>query len=168
MPFALIIVAAVLIVVAFNNTQGGLGSALAQDVPGYLKWAGAIALVGAIGFVPGMRTPSRWLLGLIGLVLVLSNYQKIADGLNQLASAEGGGSSSQPNTAASAGVTYAQGGAVTAANVTGQDSGGDVTHSGSPISIAGIDPLNPSTYLSAVSSGFGAGAAGAVIGGFAA
>lgn len=163
MPFALILIAAVLVVVAFNNTQGALGSALASDVPPYLKWAGAIALVGALGYVPGMRTPSRWLMGLVFLVLIVSNYQRISDTLQQLASAEGSASSGTPqDTAQSPGTAYAAGGDVTAANVTGQDT---TTHSGSAISVAGVDPLNPSTYLSAVTSGFGAGAAGAVIGG---
>ena len=80
MPFVLVIIGAVILVAALRNTQGTLATALETDVPGFAVWALALAGVGALGFVPGMRTISRGLIGLVLLVLVLRNYQAILAG----------------------------------------------------------------------------------------
>lgn len=85
MPFILILIAAVFLVSAFNNTQGNLATALEQDVPGYTKWAAALAAVGALGWVPGLQKPSRYLLALVLLVIFLRNYQNILNGFKAAA-----------------------------------------------------------------------------------
>ena len=99
MPFILLLIAAVFIVSAFQNTQADLATALEQDGPGYLKWAAALAAVGALGWVPGMQKPSRYLLALVLLVIVLRNYQAILAGFE---AAAGGATAtaSQPTPAA--------------------------------------------------------------------
>jgi len=97
MPIALILIGALLIIVAFQNTMGQLASQLMGDVPGFFVWAMAIAAILALGYVPGMRTPSRWLLGLVALVIVLTNYKKILGGFQAFT---GSGGSTVGSTAA--------------------------------------------------------------------
>lgn len=77
MPFAALLIGAVLIVTALNNTHLALAQQLEKDVPGFFTWAIAIALVLALGYVPALKTPSRWLLALIVVVLVVSNYKTL-------------------------------------------------------------------------------------------
>lgn len=84
MAALLILIGAVLLVSAVRNTEGDLGNALVQDVPGYLKWALAIVAVGALGWVPGMRTISRYLLALVLVVIVLKNYAALFKGFTSL------------------------------------------------------------------------------------
>lgn len=72
MPALLLFVGLILIVAAVRNTVGSLAGQLGDDLgAGYLKWAGAIGIVGALGYIDVLRIPSRWLLGLIGVVLFL-------------------------------------------------------------------------------------------------
>jgi hypothetical protein len=84
MAALLILIGAVLLVSAVRNTEGDLGNALVQDVPGFLKWALAIIAVAALGWVPGMRTISRWLLALVLLVIVLKNATRLFQGFTSL------------------------------------------------------------------------------------
>ena len=83
MPLLLLALGALLLIVAVRNTQAGLASALADDVPGFLKWAAAIVALGALGFVPGLEKPSRYLLALVFLVIVLKNYQQIVGSIGK-------------------------------------------------------------------------------------
>jgi hypothetical protein len=72
----LIIIGLVLISSALKNTEHELGQQLQTDVlgtSGFLAWAGAILAIGAIGYVPGLRQTSRYLLALIGVVMVVRN-----------------------------------------------------------------------------------------------
>jgi len=105
MPAVFLIIGAIIVVAAFNNTHGALATELETDVPGYLPWAAAIAAVAGLGFVPGIRTPSRWLLALVLVALVLANYQTILSGFSSLASSSTASSSS--SGAVSPGASYA-------------------------------------------------------------
>jgi hypothetical protein len=80
MPLILLFIGAILIVSALRDTAGQLGTALATDVPGFLVWGGAVAGVGALGFVPGMQRVAKPLIALVVLVLILRNYQAILAG----------------------------------------------------------------------------------------
>jgi hypothetical protein len=71
MPFALLLIGAVLIVVALNNTHAQLATQLESDVPGFFKWGAAIVALLALGYIPGLRTPSRWLLALVVVAVVV-------------------------------------------------------------------------------------------------
>lgn len=114
MPFILLLVAAIFIVSAFNNTQATLATALEQDVPPYIKWAAALAAVGALGYIPGMRTISRYLLALVLVVIFLRNYQAILAGFT---AAAGGSQPLQSQATPAAQYVSSGGGAVSASSI---------------------------------------------------
>jgi hypothetical protein len=110
MPFAVLIIGAILVVVAFNNSMSTLASELEADVPGYFKWAAAIAAILGLGYIPGLRTPSRYLLGLVLLVVLLKNYTQIFSGFQGFLTGSGTPSASgagAPNPTASYTAAYA-------------------------------------------------------------
>lgn len=80
MILILTLIAALLIVSALRDTQGDLFAALREDVPAFGTWAAAIIALGVIGFIPGFRPVSRYLLALVIVVLVVNNYQSISKG----------------------------------------------------------------------------------------
>lgn len=80
MAFVLILIGMVLVVSAYQGTQGQLGTDLKQDIPPFAVWALAIAAVGGLGFIPGMKVISRYLIALVLVVLVLRNYVNITNG----------------------------------------------------------------------------------------
>lgn len=88
MALALIIIGAALIIVAIRNTYADLGTLLAKDFTGegnFLYWIAALAVIGAVGYVPTLRGPSRALLALIVLVFFLTNgtgfFDKVASAI---------------------------------------------------------------------------------------
>jgi hypothetical protein len=126
MPFAVLLIGVILVVVAFNNSMGALASELEADIPAYFKWAAAIAAILGLGYIPGLRTPSRYLLGLVLLVVLLVNYQQIIAGFKNFLTGSGaptgvGAGTASPSTA------YATNPATTspptAAQITGNASG---------------------------------------------
>lgn len=86
MALIIVFLAGILIVSALRNTQSQLGAALSQDGPGYLVWAAAIFAIGAIGFIPGLKSPSRALMALVLTVIILKNYQGIINGFTSVQS----------------------------------------------------------------------------------
>lgn len=157
MPFLLLIIGALLFVVAYQNTHADVGKALAQDIPPFLKWGAAIAAVAALGWVPGMREISRWLLALVLVVIVLKNYQQMLDGLKQLTGAKAAtGDSPTPAEAAAAGQVP------TSAQISGESGGtlvqGGATANASGALTASIPQLSfdPGQFdLGKIFSGFG-------------
>ena len=77
MPFLLLIVGGLIVLVALEGTEGDLATALETDIPPYIKWLAAFLGVGALGYVPGLRSLSNWLLALVITVLVLNNWTQI-------------------------------------------------------------------------------------------
>ena len=76
MIFGILVIGLVLIASALKNTQHELGAQIATDVlgtDGFVAWAGAIMGIGAVGYIPGFKGPSRALLGLLLVVLVVRN-----------------------------------------------------------------------------------------------
>jgi hypothetical protein len=135
MPFVVVIVGVILVITAFNNKHGDFGAALAQDIPGFFKWGAALAAIGALGFVPGIKTPSRWLLALVMLVIFLHNYANIIAGFKNFAGSGGtasGGTNPTPTAAftASAGQSTA---APTPQQIAGDSSTATPATSGVPI-----------------------------------
>ena len=59
---------------------------LGADIPGFFVWAIAIAAILGLGYIPGFRTPSRWLLALVVLVIVLTQYRQVISGFTTFAS----------------------------------------------------------------------------------
>lgn len=114
-----LLIGAVLIVAAFRNTQGSLFSALEQDVPAYVVWAAAIIALGAIGFVPGLKSISRGLMTLVLVVIILRNYQGILKGFQTVATAPSAtASSSNSSASASASSSVSTNGSAPAGIVT--------------------------------------------------
>lgn len=114
MPFIALIIGGILIVVAFQGTHTRLATELEHDIPGFFKWAIAIIAVLGLGYIPGLREPSRWLLGLVVLVIVLTQYQNIINGFKNFAATgqqtatAAAASEQQSATAAAAQATQAQ------------------------------------------------------------
>lgn len=174
MPFVIILAGALVVIAAFNNAQADLGKAIEQDLPGFFKWGAAIAAILALGYVPGLRTPSRWLLALVLLVLFLTNYQGILAGLKDFA---GSGSASVggggvPTPASTFAATPDAGSAPTAAQVAGSSSDGNINaagQGGSPIQLAssaasaasgGFNPMSLVSSISSIGSSIGFGGFG--------
>ena len=104
MPFAILIIGAILVVVAFNNSGPALVSELEADIPPYFKWAAAIAAILGLGYIPGLRIPSRYLLALVLLVVLLKNYTQIIAGFKNFLTGSGtpsGVGAGNPNPSAS-------------------------------------------------------------------
>lgn len=79
MPLAFLVIGALLVVVAVRGTYANLGTMLVNDFTGasvgkgFLVWVAAIAAIGALGWIPGLRTPSRLLLAMVILAIFISN-----------------------------------------------------------------------------------------------
>lgn len=165
MPFILILLGAILIVAAFNNTQGDLATALEQDVPPFLKWGLAVAAIGGLGWVPGMQTLSRWLLALVFTVIVLKNYQAILNGFQALGGGAGTAAAAVTNpTPAAAYIANPNQPQITQASISGTT--GAATSSAQAVNInaaAGgtvtvaspYGQFDPGLFLTAAELGFG-------------
>lgn len=180
MPIALLLIGALLIIVAFNNTMGQLAAELEADIPGFFVWGIAVAAILGLGYVPGMKTPSRWLLGLVVLVIILVNYKAILSGFTNFAATGAAATNAGATPADPANALAATGTVPTAGQVAGTTTGGTTTgaSSSSPAGLVGgiagaiagpglgalgnaaggviANYTNPSTYLGVV-SGFGGG-----------
>ncbi len=154
MPFLLVLIGAVLLVAAVRNTEGDLGNALAADVPGFIKWALAIVAVGALGWVPGLRVISRWLLALVLVVIVLKNYTQLFQGFTALKTPP-----APIQAAASPASQYVANPAnpqITAANITGSSTTAASINSVQPASVASpLGAFDPAAFLTAFETGIG-------------
>jgi hypothetical protein len=76
MPLGFLILGAIVLVTALRNTHKQLGAMLAEDFSGtgsFVYWIAALAIVGGLGYVPSFQAPSRALIVLLLVVLLLSN-----------------------------------------------------------------------------------------------
>lgn len=110
-----LLIGVVLMVTAFAGTYSQLATELENDIPGYFKWGFALAAIVAFGYVPGMKTASRWLLAIVILVLVLKGFPtlkaQLTNFMNQGAAA--GGSNTTTNAVVQSAVTTAAQGVTT-------------------------------------------------------
>ena len=75
MPFALLIIGAVLLIAAVRNTQSDLFTLVQGDFTGqnnYIFWVVAILIIGAVGYIKPLKPLSTAFLALVILVLFLS------------------------------------------------------------------------------------------------
>jgi len=83
MPYALILMGAVLLVAGVRNTYADLWKLVENDFTsqgGFLSWVAAIAVVGGMGYIPKLKPLSIAFMTLLLIVLVLSNggvFQKL-------------------------------------------------------------------------------------------
>jgi hypothetical protein len=156
MPFILIIIGALLLISAVRNTYGDLATALEADVPPYAKWALAIVGTGSLGYVPGMREISRWLLALVIIVIVLKNYQAILNGFTSLESVPAASTASATPAVT---VAASSGSPVTTAEITGTNANatpGSINAAGIPPTITSpVGAYDPAAYLTAFEAGIG-------------
>jgi hypothetical protein len=76
MPFALIGIGIILVIAAYNNKQDVLAGQVKQDLTGstgFVYWIAALLIVGSIGYIKPLQTVSRIFLGLILVVLFVTN-----------------------------------------------------------------------------------------------
>jgi hypothetical protein len=167
MPFVILILGIILVVVAYQGTHAALLADLQQDLPGFFKWALAISAVVALGYVPGLQKPSRYLLGLVMLVIFLMNYSNILNGFKSLSSSGqastdlGSTSSLASNPTASYSTAYAPQAASAAGETT--STGSAIANTAAGVSsgtapLSRIPPTDPNFYLAQFHSpsvGFG-------------
>jgi predicted membrane protein len=156
MPVAILIIGALLLITAFNNSFGTLTTALETDIPGYFVWAVAIAAIMGVGYIPGMRTPSRYLLALVLMVILLTNYTQIFAGFTSFASSgatttAGTGGTATPTASYSA--TNAPAAAATT-TTTAATTAVAATQTLTAAQQLAANPLNPNAYVG-LAAGFG-------------
>lgn len=155
MPFFILLFGVLLVVVAYNNSAGALASELETDLQGYFKWAAAIVAILALGYIPGMKTPSRYLLGLVALVVVLTQWSNIQSGFTAFTSNPGSasGTGQAQATPTASYVASNAPAAATASNTATASAAAPATAA----SLIAANPLSPSSYLAASNlfGGFG-------------
>ena len=98
MPYALLLVGAVMLVAGIRNTYAQLWQLVEGDFTqqgGFLAWVAAIAVIGALGYVPKLKPLSIALLTLILIVLVISHNGVFAQ-LQQFITSGGGAQAATP------------------------------------------------------------------------
>lgn len=126
MIFALIVGGLILCTTSLRGTQHEFGDLLQKDIlgaDGFLAWIAAIVAIGCVGYLPGMKMPSRYLLILLGVVMVVRNSGVFSQAQLALQTASGAGPApaiAGPGTSASG--SGAQGGS---GGASGGADGGD-------------------------------------------
>lgn len=89
MPFALVLIGLIMVITGAKDTHEELGKQLTEDFTGpdnFIKWAAAIAGLGAVGYVKDLQPISRLALALLFVVMILSNggmFDKFMQAVNQ-------------------------------------------------------------------------------------
>jgi hypothetical protein len=124
MPVILLVIGILLIVSAIKGTEHELGKLIQEDFTGsgsFLYWLAAIGVLGALGYVPALKTPSRYLIALIIVAMVFSNQGVLSKLLQAIQSPQaaasvappaGGGSSSSSNAGSSIGNAVSTGSSI--------------------------------------------------------
>ena len=76
MPFALVLIGAIIAITAYNGTGSTFWQLIIKDFTGqgsFIWWALSIFIVGAVGYVPALKTLANSLLILVVLAIILSN-----------------------------------------------------------------------------------------------
>lgn len=118
MPFVLLIVGVLIIVVAIRNTQGQLGQLIVSDFTGpgnFFYWIAAIFIIGGLGYVDTLKAPSRAMLALVLIALIISNQGFFNSFVAQLSSGSAqapppGPPTPQPNSGSGGGGNSGGGG----------------------------------------------------------
>ena len=160
MPLVLIVLAIVMVIVAYQNTQGNLVTSLESDIPGFVPLGLGVAGLGAVGFIPKMQPIARGLVGLLIFIYVFRNWNAITSGI--LALEQLGGATPAPTSATDPASVYATSpagsgsGAVTQQQISGTTTTGSGTNvAGLPTPAQALASFNPTQFLSSFESGFG-------------
>lgn len=112
MGIGFVLVGLVLIISGARDTYAALGSQLRNDLTGpgnFTFWIAAIAAVGALGYIPALKSFSHWFLALVLLALLLTKSH--ANFFSQFSAALAAGPASAP-TANNAAVPQASPGSL--------------------------------------------------------
>jgi hypothetical protein len=158
MPFVIVIVGVIIAIAAFNNSFASLAKELETDLPGYFVWGAAIAAILGLGFIPGFKTPSRYLLALVAVVVFFANWQSVVNGFKSFASS-GGAASGSPPAAPTASYSAANAPAAAAAASSTGGTAPTTTAAAAATTLTAAqtlaaNPLNPNAYVGLV-AGFG-------------
>jgi hypothetical protein len=128
MALVVVAIAVILIVTAIRDTYVQLGQALATDVPPFMIWAAAIIAIGALGYIPNFEKPSRLLMGLVIMVIILTNYSQIIAGFQAAPTATASAAPTDPAqalaaTASATGVNWTGGGGIAGSALAGSPIG---------------------------------------------
>lgn len=105
MPLLFIVVGIVMLVSAVRGTNGQLITLLKGDFTGkgnFIYWIAAIGILGALGYVGPLKTPARYMMALVLLVLFLKVGNPMASngGVFRQFTAAINGEASQPPSSA--------------------------------------------------------------------
>lgn len=118
------VIGAVLLTSTIRGSQNELFQLLAADVPDVVEQVGAIVLIGMLGYLPGMQTPSRALLALV-IIVVLLDEQGAWRAIQQtLATAQSGQGPSIPTAQAVAVISPPAVAPISSGGSGGKSSGG--------------------------------------------
>lgn len=76
MALILLFLGVIVLISGVEGTWSEFVQLLGQDVPGFIIWAGAIALIGAIGYIPEFEGVSNALLALV-LIVIFVGHQGV-------------------------------------------------------------------------------------------
>lgn len=83
MPFVLIGVGLVMVLTGINDTYAQFGAQLQTDMSaGFFKWAAAIVIIGAFGYIKDLKEISTLFLVLVVVSLFLANKGGVFSQLN--------------------------------------------------------------------------------------
>lgn len=101
MPFALLIIGAVLLVASVRDKQSDLFSLIKGDFTGsdnFVYWTLSILLIGALGYVPSLQKLSRLFMALVVVVLFLHKQGFFAQFQQQISAPLTGGGNQATST----------------------------------------------------------------------
>jgi hypothetical protein len=76
MIFGLLVLGTLLIASGLKGTEHKLGQQIANDMlgtDGFIGWIAAFGAIGALGYIPKLEQPSRYMLALLIVVIVVRN-----------------------------------------------------------------------------------------------
>lgn len=102
MPVLFITVGLVMFISSLRGTQNDLITLVKSDFSGhnnFIYFVAALFIIGSLGYIPMLKTASRYLLGLVIIVIILKN----GGVWNQFVNALNGANTTQSNTGATNG-----------------------------------------------------------------
>ena len=99
MPFALIVLGILFIIIGYRGTEAEFFSTLKGDFTGpnnFLYWIVSIGIIGAVGYIPSLKSVSNAFLALVLLVLFITKGKGFFDQFNSAISTSGTHSTGTP------------------------------------------------------------------------
>jgi hypothetical protein len=94
MIFGLLVLGTLLIASGLKGTEHKLGQQIANDMlgtDGFIGWIAAFGAIGALGYIPKLEQPSRYMLALLLVVIVVRNGGVFQNAMQALQTAAANG-----------------------------------------------------------------------------